>query len=151
MRLGFSTTCDGGVACDPGTGRIVHQAVLLLLLVGGSAIQLAPSVARAVEFRWRLLDDQFRPIGLEPRGLGHVIRDAVQHCPCVAHGPLLGIGIAERSLDLGQQVQRTHVLLYVEQVKHAAAQVQAGLGQPHRVQVRPDEVFVRQVQARGSH
>ena len=147
---------DAGVAGPPGgvvaflvRDRDVHRAGRLgVELLQREPVQVPPAPARVVERLRRLADRIVDPAVPPPRRRGQARRHPGEHGLDPDSGALCRSRVGKPLADLGQEFQAGAGAADIQHVGERPAQVLAGFGEPDRLDVRPDQVLVRQVQAR---
>ena len=132
--------------------RVVEDdAVLFIGLIAGGAIQKAPAFERGLEGVRNVAEHFIQPAVSIPGSAGEI---GFQHFQqrLRPDASLLGRALAaDLVTHIGEQFQCWRIPTKHDQIAGRVAEVEVSLAQPHRVNVRPDEILVGHVEARGLH
>ena len=133
-----------------GDGVVILPLVLTLPLGHRCSVKLPPTVAGTIETLWQLGEHLVEPRGRVPACNGQFRCDRIEQLPGTAAGAGHRRCIVEMALHLGRQ-RHPRLLVEHEQVAEAVTEVEPRFRQPDRMDVRPDELLVGDIDSRRCH
>ena len=130
---------------------VQNDAMLLIGLIAGGAVEKTPAFQRRLESLRNTAEHFIEPAGGIPRGAGQIRAECVEHL-LGADARLLGGGLAaDLVLHVREQLQGGRVAAENNQIAGGVAEIEIGFAQPDGVDVRADEVFIGHVEPGRLH